>query len=320
MKNILKKFMKVKVTKMHRSNDRYFYRVYGLNISSDIYLPELQKWKGRVDINIIRSTVPSELNETIFSNEYIKISKNEVLLSIEGIAKYYVKNGDEIIVEPDVHGDNNSVNLYLLGTALGTALLQRGVIPIHGSAMVIDGKCVLFTGNSGAGKSTLSSAFRKKGHTFLADDVSVVTINEKGIVVVQPAYPQQKLWCDSLIEMGDDINKLAKVYVDENKYVVPTHNEFSSLPAPLQAIFELKADECEGVEMTQLWGVEKLDILLKNIYRVEILRYLGIRAEYLKQCVNIAKDISFFRLVRPKEIFSIEEQIKLVENKLKHLV
>lgn len=306
--------------KHYNSKNKYIYRAFGLNISSDICILELQKGEGVADINIICGIVPTELNEVVWSDEYIKVSKNELLLYVEGVAKYYVKDGKTIIVEPSEQCNDNSVKLYLLGTAIGTALLQKGIIPIHGSAVVIDGKCVIFTGISGAGKSTLSSAFRKMGYEFLADDVSVVTINEAGIPLVQPSYPQQKLWSDSLESMGEDHNRFSKIEDNEDKYVIPVKKGFLSSPVPLYAIFELNPYECSSVQIAQILGSEKLVTLLKNIYRVELLSSFGIKGDYFKKCLNVAKPTAFFKIIRPKEGFFLEEQIRLVREKLKYIV
>lgn len=305
---------------IHENGNRYFYQVFGLNIASDMYLPELIKWKcedeHKCDVNIYLDIVPSEISETISDNEYFKISEQELLFNVEGIGKYYVTNGNTIIVQTEEQANNNSVKLYILGSALGVILIQRGIIPIHGSAVVINGKCIIFTGVSGAGKSTISSALREMGHVFLADDISAVTFNDEGIPVVQPAYPQQKLWSDSLATMGLDTDGLSKVYDNEDKYAIQVHKGFSHLPVPLSAIFELGLDESNCVEIIETFGIDKLNSLLRNIYRVEYLRMVGIKSDYLKKCLKVAKDTEFFKLLRPRDVFSLDDQIRLVKEKI----
>ena len=82
---------------------------------------------------------------------------------------------------------------------MGTILMQRKMLPLHGSAIEIDGKVYAIVGDSGAGKSTLASAFLKQGYKLVSDDVIAVSLSqENSIPYVTPAYPQQKLWQESL--------------------------------------------------------------------------------------------------------------------------
>ena len=76
-------------------------------------------------------------------------------------------------------------------------MLQRDMIAIHGGTIAMNGKGLLITGNRGAGKSTLTSALRLKGYPLVADDVSAMKS-----LMVQPAYPQQKVCEDMMNYLG----------------------------------------------------------------------------------------------------------------------
>lgn len=300
-------------------NNKNSYMAYGLNISSDICFPELMPASGIGDVNIICDKVPTEILKPIVKNKTYQISTNQLLFYVEGVGHYYVENGNRIVVQPDEHADTGKVRLFVLGTAFGALLLQRGILPIHGSAVVIDGLCIIFTGVSGAGKSTLSSAFRKKGYPFLADDISVITLDEGRLPWVQPAYPQQKLCRDSVQMMGDDISFLKQVDEDTDKYAVPVLKHFQHLPVRLAAICELRPYDCCSIGISQVFGTEKLQVLMKNIYRVELLRWFGQKQEFFKQCLDVAKDTAFFRMIKPKHAFTLEDQVSLIKEKLEVL-
>ena len=85
---------------------------------------------------------------------------------------------------------------------MGAICTQRKNLPLHGSAVVMNGKAYAFVGESGAGKSTLASAFLSKDYRLLSDDVIPVTLSPDHIPYITPAYPQQKLWLESLNELG----------------------------------------------------------------------------------------------------------------------
>jgi serine kinase of HPr protein (carbohydrate metabolism regulator) len=87
---------------------------------------------------------------------------------------------------------------------MGALLLQRRVLPLHGSAVAVNGKAIAFVGESGAGKSTLASAFLGRDYPLLSDDVIPVRFSIDGDPHVAPAYPQQKLWQESLNGLGMD--------------------------------------------------------------------------------------------------------------------
>ena len=62
---------------------------------------------------------------------------------------------------------------------MGAILMQRRLLPLHGSAIAINGKAYAIVGDSGAGKSTLASAFLNKGYQLISDDVIAVSLSQE---------------------------------------------------------------------------------------------------------------------------------------------
>ena len=120
------------------------------------------------------------------------------MFEVPELAIFSIEEGQTIFFSPTVHLDENKIRLYLLGSCLGILLLQRRILPLHGSAVAIEGKAYVFIGERGAGKSTIASSFMQKGYPLLTDDVIAVSLLEGDKPWVIPAYPQQKLWLDSL--------------------------------------------------------------------------------------------------------------------------
>lgn len=290
------------------------YTAFGLTISSEVSFPELMPiQKVGDDVDILFGRVPKEISHPIIKNKNCQVSENQLLFYAVGVGHYFVENGNRIIVQPDEYADMGNVRLFILGTAFGALLLQRGVLPIHGSSIIVNGLCTIFTGASGVGKSTLSSAFQKSGFSFLADDLSVITFDDGGKPLVQPGYPQQKLCRDSIEIYGENTCHLRLIDPDTDKYALPAHKHFMSSPVRLAAIFELIPQDCLKVEARMISGVEKLKVLMRNIYRVELLQLLGLKTEFLKLCLNIVKDATFYYLTRPMDSFLLEEQMSLVK-------
>jgi hypothetical protein len=313
-----------KMRKNYKEKVRYQYKACGLNIYSEMCLPQLMKSdfnnSNSIDVTISYGSTPKELIQPIIiQGEDYKLSQNEYLFHIDGIASYYVAGGNKIIIEPELNSNEEDIKIYLLGTALGTLLLQRGALPLHGGSVVVEEKGIIILGSVGAGKSTLTSAFRLNGFPLLSDDISVVSKNKDESFIVHPGYAEQKLCKDVMELLRFDTSKYSKVFYNNNKYTVPVNDNFFEEAVPIIAIYELVIGEGHSTEIEEVRGLEKIGVLLRNIYRINVLRNIGCEAEYLKTCVDIVKSTPFFRISRPQNIFSVEEQMNLITNSIKYI-
>src|SRR5262249_20309363 len=112
-------------------------------------------------------------------------NREEVLLDFPDAGRFLVRNGNEILIEPASSSDSE-IGVYLLGTAFGVLCHQRGIPPLHASAIDVADGCVAFVGETGAGKSTLVAALAARGHEVIADDVCFLRLGDKGEVQVWP--------------------------------------------------------------------------------------------------------------------------------------
>ena len=67
------------------------------------------------------------------------------------------------------------------------------------------------------------------------------------------------------------------------------------------------------VSLTEVFGQEKLQTLFRNIFRNQLLNDVGLKPNYLKSCLNLSKNIRIFKLKRPNNLFTLEEQISLIK-------
>lgn len=82
---------------------------------------------------------------------------------------------------------------YALGPVLTVALHLLGAVLLHASAVVINGKAVLFAGPSGSGKSTTAAMLHRAGYDVLSDDVT-----EVAGTFAFGSVPALRLWPDVL--------------------------------------------------------------------------------------------------------------------------
>lgn len=233
---------------------------------------------------------------------------------IKDLATYHIYNGDTIIVDPCENADQQLIKVYILGSVLGMVLLQKNIVAIHGGSIVMNNKGCVFTGDKGAGKSTLTTALRLKGYKFISDDVASINIGD--INTINPGFAYQKLCDDAMVKLGYDTSKFEPFRSDFNiKYIVPALDSFVDKEVPFEALFELTVGDTDNVLIEEVKGIEKIQKLIKNVFRIEMLYYSGgVPNEYFKKCMEIAKGIKFYRITRPEGVFSVDEQIEIIED------
>lgn len=294
---------------------RWYYKVYGLNIESDIEIPELlainEDNNHHIDVRIKIGNIQKEVLNSIPSYSWFNYRDNSMVFTVENVGSFYICNGDEIIVQPLKTSDNQSIKTYILGTSFGMILAQRNKVAIHGGAIVVGEKAIILTGRSGAGKSTLTNAFRHYEYPFMADDVSS-TLELKGEIFIEPAYPQQKICRDAMEKMKYNIENFKLIDEGREKYVIPAHKSFVSEKRKLDAIFEIEPYDGEKVTVQELLGQDKMKTILRNIYRIEVMKIHGIPQNYFRKIFNIAKNISVYRINRPRNEFSVHEQMNCI--------
>lgn len=233
----------------------YYYKVYGLNVKSEKKIDELVESDSRfnIDVEIKVDKIPKEKLKYLKDDICLYISKDISVFRIDNQATYLIEGGNKITIEENEGCDFQSVKTFLLGISFGLLLKQRNIIAIHGGTILINNKAVIFTGHSGAGKSTITNAFRLNNFKFLADDVSVLEIN-KNHIMVNPAYPQQKICRDAMEKMGYNISDFKLIDEGRGKYVIPVKESFTYSSKELRAICEIEISDCDDVYIEEVLG------------------------------------------------------------------
>lgn len=303
---------------MNVEKQKYYYEVYGLKVESEIEIKEFVVMKNNVnenvDVKFSYGHMDDDIKESLKSGMRINLTKNRIWFHIENVASYCISNGNLVIVEQEQNTDLQLLKVYLMCSCLGFIMIQRNKVAIHGGTVVVNGKGIIVAGDRGAGKSTLTTALRLKGYEFLSDDVAATIMSN--YPKINPGFPYQKLCKDSIDNIGVEMLGYTSCNVDGKvKYMVPVKESFYNENVELYGICELVVGEGEEIETIELIGHEKLNGVIRNIFRGEYIRYLdGMPPEYFKKCVEIAQYVKFYRIVRPKNKFTVEDQIKHVED------
>jgi hypothetical protein len=294
----------------------YRYRVYGLGVRSDFPLPDLRQDEasGEVDVDIRVGTVPA----TGGDSDGLCLDAESAVLRIKGIASYLIRAAREIVVDRHPGAADRNVRLYLLGSAMGILLHQKGLLPLHANAIEIDGRAVAFMGESGSGKSTLAALLHDAGHRVIADDICVLRFDgEQGAIRVYPGLRRIRLWKDALEHTGREPGDYEFSYAGDEtyeKFDVPVSEEkSSSAELDLAAIYLLDAGDRFAI--SPLTGVEAVEAVFSHTYRGFVVSQLGRNQLHFDSAVRVVRGTPIFRLERSRELADMAADVsKIIEH------
>jgi hypothetical protein len=295
--------------------NKVVHKAFGFNVMSEVPLPELPNVSekvNQVDIVIELKDLTDLWNEISEPNRYFSVKENSVIFQVPNTATYYIENGNKILVSPMDGSQEDHIRLYVLGTCMGAILLQRKILPLHGSAIAINGKAYAIVGDSGAGKSTLASAFLNKGYQLLSDDVIPVSLSSDNIPIVTPAYPQQKLWQESLQAFGMEANEYRPIFDRETKFAIPVTSQFSSESLPLAGVFELVKSDNSEIKLNPILNLTRLHTLFYHTYRNFLIARLGLMEWHFQMTASIANQIQVYQIQRPIDRFTANDLASLI--------
>ena len=289
----------------------YFYKAYGLGIRSEIQLPELLVGSRAFDVDIKREKIASNFKRQM-KDDCFWANDSELFRLYPNISSFLIRQGREIIVDPNAGVNENIIRPYLLGNIFGSLLHQRGLLVLHGSAVMMNGKAVVILGPSGSGKSTAAASLISKGYSLVADDVIAINGDINGFLFVYPSFPQLKLFSDVAVSLGYDPKILPYDHPEESKLVVRFTSEFSSDPIPLARIYILKKGDPTNI--IRLGQMESMIKLVQNSYAVKSLNARANLSSHFSQCTKVAKYVPICRFIRPFDIDSLPDFANALEN------
>lgn len=289
------------------------YKAFGLNIHSEIVLPELaidKSDKPDLIIHFGNFDIPS--GESIREGENFRATEDSIYRFWDEIGKFKVSNGNEIIIKPAEDVNEVVLRSFILGTVIATLLYQRGLFVIHSSAVNVNGNVIAFLGNKGYGKSTTAMTFYREGYPIIADDYIAID-PENDIPLVYPGFPSLRL---SYKSRGHGNFSLKRVhYKDQeiDKIHVSADSNFSLKEIPLKKLYVLKRGE--NLRISDFKPQEALMKLVENTFGITRFKNADF-VDNLNQCASLLKHVDISLLEIPESLDEMHKVVELVEKDL----
>ena len=315
-----------KPTNLGFSSSPQQYRAFGLEVrSDDLDLPELTPIGPPAVGSLACQTDPQVCLQYELPSHWPAVSEDppnrchsdgqhslwigpdELRLQIKAVGHFRILGGHQIGWCPAHPGVSPAeLRTYLLGSAIGALLIQRGLLVLHGNALERDGRAIVCLGASGAGKSTLACALMQQGWRLLADDL--VAITPEGMVL--PGIPRIKLWEDAARSFGFSPELWIPVAAGIAKYLMPA-DQLRPAPAAarLAQLYLLQREPWNGISPLKRLSIgnEQMAMaeLLNQLYRPTFVAGLGRHGSCFLALARLLRQAPLTTLLLPDTISNL---------------
>lgn len=294
----------------------WLYKIHNLYVQSECSLgvfSEIQIIPSEPDI-VIRYHVIPDFDPHNINGRIYPIDSMHHLFAVADTGYIQVNNGNDIQVFHAQHASFDALLPFILGRALGYALVQRNIVAVHGSGLCLNSKGIIIAGHSGAGKSTTSECLQAHGARFIADDTCSITENN-GICYIHMAYPQKKISTSMARELGYDLSKCKKILDERDKRCIDVPPAQCIEESPLSAIYILNIDSQISVPMCQaLCGAAKFMTFMEHIYMRDFFQNYQMPPIYMNKISQIINTVPLYLLSRPVNCDTTDQIVSMIQS------
>jgi len=248
-----------------------------------------------------------------------RAAPGRLLLEVPDVARYLVSDGNLVEIERCGAAAAGEVRRFLRMTPTAALYLQRGTPVLH-AAVAADpaGHAIVLAGGSSVGKSVLLAALVQRGWDLLADDLAPLTLDDAGVPVAVPTWPEIILWPDAdgggatWVADGADVTEFGP---SGSRRAVSLDARFVHEARPVKAIWWLGVHGFDPIEVHPVEGVSRFEALGAMAYHRRIAGALLDRSSYLTVAGTVSgSGITMRRLIRPRGRWTASELADIVED------
>jgi hypothetical protein len=227
-----------------------------------------------------------------------KHSAAQSLIKIGEIAEFEVSEGRRIRVWLAPGAARKDAEIFLLGPAWASLCHQRGLLPLHASAIRTAHGLVAFSGHSGAGKSTTAAAMVASGYELVTDDVLPIGLNQDASPGAWPYLRRMKLRSEPIAQLALSPIEVVSTRLDrEKKFVRP---QFAARDewVRLERIYLLDSGPGASRIIHRIVGADAVRALVDQTYHFAFVLKSARFRDHLEMCARIAARVPIYRMPR----------------------
>lgn len=244
------------------------------------------------------AATPGRLANPLRDMPTYSIARDAFLLRLPSGLTFHYAQGKGVTFSRPGSVSDLEVSLFLNGSVYGAIAWINGLVPLHASAVVHDGRVHAFTGQSGAGKSTLTAALGAHGFPMLADDVLVLDLSDPETAMCLPGHKQLKLWGDALALTG--LESTGPVREELDKHYVAPSGGIHPQPLPLSHLYFLSENARTQPSLNRLSGATRLTQARAAFYRPRFCAALTGNVDLFALLSRLAVQVEMIRFDRPR--------------------
>jgi hypothetical protein len=222
------------------------------------------------------------------------------LIKIEDVADFEIKQGRQIRVWPAAGAMQKDIEIFLFGLAWATLCHQRGVLPLHASAIATGTGIIAFTGHSGAGKSTTAALLNSLGYELIADDILSVSFNQNFTPGAWPYLRRLKLHRDPITQFAYTPAEVVSETLDKERYYVRPKHSSEDRWRRLERVYLLENKVTDTyVPIEHITGADAVCALVDQTYHLSFIFGTRQFGDHLEFCTRLASNVPIYRVQRP---------------------
>jgi hypothetical protein len=295
----------------------YFF--HGCRLRSAIPLASLAPWPASAPesasvVTLTAGEAPHGLDDPIWSSPFIQIARDKsVLVNIAAVARFYLPNGRDIVVQPAPGAQTYEIESIFLTTVAGLLLHQRSTLPLQASCIALDGRAIAISGPAGYGKSALAAALVQRGAALLADDLCVLDLSQPTPHVASGSA-HCRIWPDVMEHLGITKEQRLPTRLNHGKHAV-------ALPAcppggyPLTHLVRIAMFTTSVTpELVPLHGPGSVLPVRRLVFQRDIGHLLGNASIEFRALTALASRVRIFSLRRTQPLQHLDPCVDLILN------